>query len=124
MSFSKLLEQAKAAGWKREDEDGDEDSGFMCEDGTREDLWQIQDWLADNTKELVQVEGAGDDYSIDDVVIGVDPHEMEDGETLKHFKKRVVAALKDIGVKAALADLDFTAGGSDASGMSWIGSCG
>ena len=45
-------------------------------------------------------------------------------ESLKDFKNEVIDKLETIGIDAKLSDIEFTSGGSDASGMSFIESCG
>lgn len=96
----------------------------MYDDGTRDDLWEIKEWLGAKTKGFIDAEGAGDDYGVDEVVVGADPSYMKDSQTLKEFKQKIVDALSKVGIKAAVKDIKFESGGSDASGMSWIGDCG
>lgn len=110
----------EAAGWKREDNEENE----MYDDGTRDDLWEIKEWLDTKTKGFIDVEGAGDDYGVDEVVVGADPSRMKDSQTLKEFKQKIVDELSKVGIEAAVKDIKFESGGADASGMSWIGDCG
>lgn len=120
MAFSQFLKLVEAAGWKREDNEENE----MYDDGTRDDLWEIKEWLGTKTKGFIDVEGAGDDYGVDEVVVGADPSRMKDSQTLKEFKQKIVDELSKAGIEAAVKDIKFESGGSDASGMSWIGDCG
>ena len=117
MAFSQFLKLVEAAGWKREDNEENE----MYDDGTRDDLWEIKEWLDAKTKGFLDVEGSGDDYGVDEVVVGADPSYMKDSQTLKEFKQKIVDELSKVGIKAAVKDIKFKSGGSDASGMSWIG---
>ena len=120
MDFKDFIKLVEAAGWKRQD---DEDDDYYT-DGTSEDLWDIKDWLAEKTKSFIEVEGAGDDYGISDIVVGADPSKMKDNNTLKDFKLKIIDALKNVGIIAKPSEIKFESGGSDASGMSWIGDCG
>lgn len=74
MAFNQFLKLVEAAGWKREDNEENE----MYDDGTRDDLWEIKEWLGAKTKGFIDVEGAGDDYGVDEVVVGADPSCMKD----------------------------------------------
>jgi len=120
MDFKDFIKLVEAAGWKRQD---DEDDDYYT-DGTSEDLWDIKDWLAEKTKDFIEVEGAGDDYGISDIVVGADPSKMKDNNTLKDFKLKIIDALKNVGIIAKPSEIKFESGGSDASGISWIGDCG
>ena len=120
MDFKDFIKLVEAAGWKRQD---DEDDDYYT-DGTSEDLWDIKDWLTKKTKGFIEVEGAGDDYGISDIVVGADPSKMKDSNTLKDFKDKIIDALKKVGIIAKPSEIKFESGGSDASGMSWIGDCG
>ena len=109
----------KKAGWKREDAEEDEDDSYSSE----EDFWDIKDWLEDKTEQFIEVEYGGG-YDITEVLVGSDPSNMKDSETLKEFKQKIVDALGQVGIKVKMSSLDFTSGGSDASGLTFIGSCG
>lgn len=120
MNFKDFIKLVEAAGWKRQD---DEDDDYYT-DGTSDDLWDIKDWLTEKTKGFIDIEGAGDDYGISDIVVGADPSKMKDDNTLKDFKLKIIDALKKVGIIAKPSEIKFESGGSDASGMSWIGDCG
>jgi len=49
---------------------------------------------------------------------------MKNTDVLKDFKQKVIDELAKFGIKAKLSDIKFESGGSDAGGLSWIGSCG
>lgn len=121
MDLDKFLKIAKKAGWKREntEDSEDEDSDYTIE----EDFWDIRDWIEDKTNSFIEIEGGGG-YDIDEVLVGSDPNNMKDSETLKEFKQKIVDKLEQIGIKVMPSSLSFTSGGSDASGLSFIGSCG
>ena len=72
----------------------------------------------------IRYEYAGDDSEIREFCFGLNPSEMKDNETLKEFKQKVLDKLNEFGLKAKLSDIEFTSGGRDAGGFSWIGSCG
>ena len=112
MEFDKFLELIKNAGYKNEDE-----SGWL-------DIYDINDWLSKKTRGFLQAEASGYDGEYYDAVIGADPSAMKNKQTLKEFKQKIVDALKKLGFKAKLSDIQFESGGSDASGMSFIGSNG
>ncbi len=120
MDFKNFIKLVEAAGWKHQD---DEDDDYYT-DGTSDDLWDIKDWLTEKTKGFIEVEGEGDDYGISDIVVGADPSNMKDADTLKDFKLKIIDALKTVGIIAKPSEIKFESGGSDASGMSWIGDCG
>lgn len=120
MDFKNFIKLVEAAGWKHQD---DEDDDYYT-DGTVDDLWDIKDWLTEKTKGFIEVEGEGDDYGISDIVVGADPSNMKDADTLKDFKLKIIDALKTVGIIAKPSEIKFESGGSDASGMSWIGDCG
>ena len=86
MDFKDFIKLVEAAGWKRQD---DEDDDYYT-DGTSEDLWDIKDWLTEKTKGFIEVEGAGDDYGISDIVVGANPSKMKDSNTLKDFKDKKI----------------------------------
>ena len=114
MTFDKFVESVKAAGFKSQCED---DEYYV-------DFWEIKDWIVDKTKGFIDAEASGEDGDYEDAVVGVDPPKMNDNVTLKDFKNEVIGKLETIGIDAKLSDIEFTSGGSDASGMSFIESCG
>ena len=114
MSFDKFVESVKVAGFKSQCED---DEYYV-------DFLEIKDWIVDKTKGFIDAEASGEDGDYEDVVVGVDPSKMNDIDTLKDFKNEVIDKLETIGIDAKLSDIEFTSGGSDASGMSFIESCG
>ena len=59
------------------------------------------------------------DYG-DDILIGLDPSEMKDEQTLKEFKEVVVGKLKEIGLEAEVKDIGFVSGGTDSGGYTFI----
>ena len=63
------------------------------------------------------------DYG-DNILIGLDPSEMKDEQTLKEFKEIVVEKLKGIGLEAEVKDIGFVSGGTDSGGYTFIESCG
>ena len=63
------------------------------------------------------------DYG-DDILIGLDPSEMKDEQTLKEFKEVVVEKLRGIGLEAEVKDIGFISGGTDSGGYTFIESCG
>ena len=115
MSFNKFVESVKAAGFKSQCSEDDE---YYV------DFWEIKDWIVDKTKGFIDAEASGEDGDYEDVVVGVDPSKMNDNVTLKDFKNEVIGKLETIGIDAKLSDIEFTSGGSDASGMFFIESCG
>ena len=119
MGLDKFFKIAKTAGWKRENTEDDEDEDYESED----DVWDIKDWIEDKTDGFIEVE-CGGGYDIDEVLVGSNPSNMKDSETLKDFKQKIVDVLDKLGIKAKLSNLKFTSGGSDASGLMFIGSCG
>lgn len=115
MSFDKFVESVKAVGFKSQCDEDDEDYA---------DFWKIKDWIADKTKDFIDAKASGEDGDYEDVVVGVDPSKMNDTDTLKDFKNEVIGKLETIGIDAELSEIEFTSGGSDASGMSFIESRG
>ena len=115
MTFDKFVESVKAAGFKSQCSEDDE---YYV------DFWEIKDWIVDKTKGFIDAEASGEAGDYEDVVVGVDPSKMNDIDTLKDFKNEVISKLETIGIDAKLSDIEFTSGGSDASGMSFIESCG
>ena len=113
MEFDEFLELIKKAGYKNEDDE----SGWL-------DIYDINDWLSKKTRGFLQAEASGYDGEYYDAVIGADPSAMKNKQTLKEFKQKIIDALKKLGFKAKLSDIQFESGGSDASGMSFIGSNG
>ena len=69
-------------------------------------------------------EEEGDCGDGDGILIGLDPSEMKDEQTLKEFKEVVVEKLKGIGLEAEVKDIGFVSGGNDSGGYTFIGSCG
>lgn len=112
ISYSDFIDLVKAAGWKPHDAENEED------------FWDIAEWIEKKTKHFLTAEQAGDDYDISEVLVGADPCKMKDYETLREFKQKVVDSLAKVGVAVDASKIKFTCGGSDAGGMSWIGSCG
>ena len=123
MDFKDFIKFVEAAGWKHQNNGDDEDDDYYTNE-TADDFWDIKDWLTEKTKGFIKVEAASDDYGIYDVIVGADPSKMKDNNTLKDFKLKIIDALKNIGIVAELSEIKFESGGSDASGMSWIGNCG
>lgn len=122
IDFKEFVKCVEAAGWKRE---ADEEAEYYeDETSAADDVWEIKDWIATKTKRFIDIEHDGDDFGIENIVVGADPTKMKDSYTLKEFKLKIIAALSKIGIAAKLDEIDFETGGSDASGMSWIGSCG
>ena len=81
--------------------------------------WRLNDLCGLN----MECEGDGS-YDPDKIVVGVDPYEMKGSETLDQFKARVVKIAEKAGIKLLKSKLDFVSGGSDASGFTFIESCG
>ena len=69
-------------------------------------------------------EEEGDCGDGDSILIGLDPSEMKDEQTLKEFKEVVVGKLKEIGLEAEVKDIGFVSGGTDSGGYTFIESCG
>ena len=66
----------------------------------------------------------GDCGDGDGILIGLDPSEMKDEQTLKEFKEGVVEKLKGIGLEAEVKDIGFVSGGTDSGGYTFIESDG
>ena len=115
MSFQKFAKLVKAAGYSHDNEDDDD---------YYDDFWEMKDWLSSKTNGFIEAEGAGYDDEIEEVVVGADPSSMKDKDTLKDFKIKIIDALKKVGINAKSSEIQFESGGSDASGLSFIGSCG
>ena len=62
----------------------------------------------------------GDYDDGDSILIGLDPSEMKDEQTLKEFKEVVVGKLKEIGLEAEVKDIGFVSGGTDSGGYTFI----
>lgn len=112
LDFDQFVDIIKAAGFKSEN--GDD----------FEDVWEISDWIEDKSHKFLEVKGAGYDGEYDSVLVGADPSKMKNTDVLKDFKQKVIDELAKFGIKAKLSDIKFESGGSDAGGLSWIGSCG
>ena len=69
-------------------------------------------------------EEEGDCGDGDSILIGLDPSEMKDEQTLKEFKEVVVGKLKEIGLEAEVKDIGFVSGGTDSGGYTFFESCG
>ena len=72
---------------------------------------------------------AGSDWNeCEEVLVGFDmksgDNKMEDAETLKEYKTRVVDALNERGLDAKYDEVDIVTGGSDASGTTFFNDCG
>lgn len=72
---------------------------------------------------------AGRDWNeCEEVLVGFNmksgDNKMNDTETLKEYKTRVVGALNERGLDAKYDNVDIVTGGSDASGMTFFNSCG
>ena len=112
LEFNKFIDIICAAGYKQ-----DNDDDYI-------DVWDISNWIKNKTHNFLRAEGSGYDGEYDSVIVGADPSKMNNNEVLKDFKQKVIDELDKIGIKAELSDINFESGGSDASGMSWIGCCG
>ena len=112
LDFNKFVDIIHAAGYKQ-----DNDDDYI-------DIWDISDWIENKTHGFLEVKSSGYDYEYDCVLVGADPSKMKNTDVLKDFKQKVIDKLAKIGIKAKLADIKFESGGSDASGMSWIGNRG
>lgn len=69
-------------------------------------------------------EETGDCGDGDSILIGLDPSNMKDEQTLKEFKECVTNKLKNAGLDVDVKDIDFVSGGTDASGYTFIDSRG
>ena len=72
---------------------------------------------------------AGSDWNeCEGILVGFDmksgDNKMEDTETLKEYKSRVVDALNEKGLDAKYDEVDIVTGGSDPSGMTFFNDCG
>ena len=72
---------------------------------------------------------AGSDWNeCEGILVGFDmksgDNKMEDSETLKEYKSRVVDALNEKGLDAQYDEVDIVTGGSDPSGMTFFNDCG
>ena len=111
----KLIKKAKqSANADADDEEIEYDTWYLCEAIESEGL---------------EVQIASDDYGNDgeesDICIGLDPDLMKNNETLLDFKNRVIKKLNAAGfTNVSVDDIEFISGGSDASGMTFFGSCG
>lgn len=85
------------------------------------DYWGLSEVF--NAAEL-ECEEEGDCGNGDSILIGLDPSNMKEEQTLKEFKEVVVEKLKRIGLKTNIKDIQFVSGGTDASGFTFIDSCG
>lgn len=112
IDFNQFVDIIKVAGFKSENGD----------DFT--DVWEISDWIEDKTHGFLEVKGAGYDGEYDSVLVGADPSKMKNTDVLKDFKQKVIDELAKFGIETKLSDIKFESGGSDAGGLSWIGSCG
>ena len=86
----------------------------------------INDW---GLREVFDVVGLmtkeeGDCGDGDYILIGLDPSEMKDEQTLKEFKEVVVEKLKGIGLETEVKDIGFVSGGTDSGGYTFFESCG
>jgi len=116
MGFEDFVDAVKLAGFKSKNiEEYDED--YV-------DFWEIKDWLQERTHNFIDAEAAGDDGCYEEVVVGANPSNMNDVDTLKEFKEQIIGEMDNCGIKAEIADIKFTSGGSDAGGMSFIDCCG
>ena len=85
----------------------------------------ILDMLSNKADDLcMRIEKIGDEYETERLVIGLDPCDMKDDQTLKEFKEQVCKQLDMFGVTVTAKDIDFICGGSDAGGCSFIDSHG
>lgn len=85
------------------------------------DNWGIREVF--DAAEL-ECEEEGDCGNGDRVLIGLDPSEMKDEQTLKEFKTVVVEKLKGIGLEVEVEDIGFKSGGTDSGGFTFIDSYG
>ena len=90
------------------------------------DTWYLSEAI--QSKGL-DVQIACDDYGVEgegsDICVGLDPNLMKNNETLLDFKNRVIKKLNAAGfTNVSVDDIEFISGGSDASGMTFFGSCG
>lgn len=69
-------------------------------------------------------EEPGDCGDGDSILIGLDPSNMKDEQTLKEFKECIVEKLKNVGLDVDVKDIDFVSGGTDAGGYTFIDSDG
>ena len=72
---------------------------------------------------------AGSDWGdVEEVLVGYDmksgDNKMEDSETLKEYKTRVVDALNERGLDAKYDGVGIVTGGSDAGGTTFFNDCG
>ena len=72
---------------------------------------------------------AGSDWNeCEGILVGFDmksgDNKMEDTETLKEYKSRVVDALNEKGLDAKYDEVDIVTGGSDAGGTTFFNECG
>lgn len=113
MSIDVFIDLVEAAGFKHNDEDD-----------RYEDVWEIVEWIEKKTRNFITAQAAGYDGEYSKIVVGADPSAMKGKETLNEFKQKIVDKLKTVGINATLSSIKFESGGSDASGLSWIGECG
>lgn len=85
------------------------------------DYWGIREVF--DAAEL-ECEEEGDWGDGDSILLGLDPSDMKDEQTLKEFKTAVAEKLKGIGLEADIKDIQFVSGGTDSSGFTFIDSCG
>ena len=96
---------------------------FIEEESLSEILYVVLDKLGLDFQ--IAARGWGD---AEEVLVGFDmksgDNKMNDSETLKDYKTRVVNALKWNGIDANYGEVNIVTGGSDAGGTTFFNSCG
>lgn len=96
---------------------------FIEQESLSEVLYNVLDKLG------LDFQIAGSDWNeCEGILVGFDmksgDNKMEDTETLKEYKSRVVDALNERGLDANYDEVDIVTGGSDPSGMTFFNDCG
>lgn len=81
------------------------------------DEWGFREVFKDLGLDSKETGDCGDG---DSILIGLDPTNMKDEQTLKEFKECIVKKLKNVGLDVDVKDIDFVSGGTDASGYTFI----
>ena len=94
----------------------------------QESLSEVLYRVLENTGLDFQIAESDWGGEVEEVLVGFDmkdgKNKMQDAETLKEYKTRVVDALNEKGLDAKYNEVDIVTGGSDASGRTFFNECG
>ena len=94
----------------------------------QESLSEVLYRVLENTGLDFQIAESDWGGEVEEVLVGFDmkdgKNKMQDTETLKEYKTRVVDALNEKGLDAKYNEVDIVTGGSDASGRTFFNECG